>query len=85
MEQAHAGEHPAEGPKYFVDIEGEIFEWPDGTITTEEIAAKGGWDVAQGVLEIDLQTNTQRQLAPNETVEIKPGKGFAKKFRWQRG
>jgi len=83
--QEQVQERGAEGPKYFVDIEGEVYPWPDSTITMEEIAQRGGWDVAQGVEEIDLRTNEKRTVAPGEVVELKPGQGFAKKLRWKRG
>lgn len=73
------------GPPYLVNIEGKLFPWEDNTITTEEIARTGGWDIAQGVQEIDLRTNETRTLAPGEVVKIQPGVGFAKKLRWQRG
>ena len=74
----------AKGPKYFLDIEGEIIPWDQDTITTEQIAELGGWDVSQGVIEID-QNNNERTLEPGEVVEIKPGMGFGKKHRWKRG
>ena len=37
------------------------------------------------VLEINLQDNTERTLDEHETVHLKPGMGFAKKVRYQRG
>ena len=70
---------------FFVNIEGEVCPWEDETITTEEIADKGGWDVSLGVQEIDLRTNETRTLEPGEVVKIRPGMGFAKKLKWQRG
>lgn len=72
------------GPKFFVDIENAIYPWPKSTITTEEIAQLGGWDPALGVIEID-KDNNERTLQPGEIVELKPGKGFAKKPKWKRG
>lgn len=77
-------ENKSKGPKYYVNIEGEIYEWDSETITTEEIANLGGWDPSQGVIEID-KDNNERTLQPNEVVELKPGHGFAKKIRWKRG
>lgn len=71
-------------PKYLVDIEGVLHEWTSPTITATQIATLGGWDPSAGVLEID-RDNNERQLAPDEVVELKPGHGFAKKIRWQRG
>ena len=76
---------PAQGPKYYLDIEGEEKPWDRDTITTEEIAALGGWDVSLGVILIDKKDNTERTLNPGEVVELKPGMGFSKKVRFKRG
>ena len=73
------------GPKYFINIEGTIHEWDRPTITTEEILRLGGWEATLGVLEIDLKTNESRTLAPGQTIELRPGQGFAKKVQWKRG
>ncbi len=74
----------AEGPKYFLDIEGQEIPWDQDTITTEQIAELGGWDISQGVIEVD-KDNNERTLAPGEIIEIKPGHGFGKKHKWKRG
>ena len=70
--------------KYFVDVEGTIHPWDEPTITTEQIAKLGGWDVSQGVIEID-KDNNEITLKPGQLVELKPGQGFAKKVRFKRG
>lgn len=72
------------GPKYILDIEGREIPWQSPTISTEEIASLGGWGVNDGVIEID-RDNNERTLAPGETIELKPGQGFAKKVKWKRG
>ena len=78
-------ETPAQqGPKYLVDVEGVIKSWHQDTITTEQIAELGGWDPAQGVIEVDKDSN-ERTLTPGEIIQIKPGQGFAKKHHWKRG
>ena len=74
-----------EGPKHFINIEGEEKEWDRDTITTEEIIALGGWDPKSGALEINLKDQTERTLVPGEEVEIKPGHGFSKKIKFKRG
>lgn len=74
----------AQGPKYFLDIEGQEIPWDQDTITTEQIAELGGWDISQGVIEVD-KDNNERTLAPSEIIEIKPGHGFGKKHKWKRG
>jgi hypothetical protein len=74
----------ARGPKYTLNIEGQHIPWESDTITTEQIAELGGWNVSQGVIEVD-KDNNERTLAPGEVVEIKPGQGFGKKHKWKRG
>lgn len=74
-----------QGPKYFINIEGQQYPWEDDTITYEEIINTGGWDPSQGAIVIDLKTNEERTLKPGDIVEIKPGMGFAKKVRFKRG
>ena len=71
-------------PKYFLDIEGTEKPWYESTITTEQIAALGGWDPSLGVILIDADNN-ERTLAPKEVVHLKPGMSFSKKIRFKRG
>ena len=77
-------EELGQGPKYFVNIEGRDIPWDHNTITVEQIAELGGWDISQGVIEIDEQNN-EHNLQPGQTIEIKPGHGFGKKHKWKRG
>ena len=74
----------AQGPKYFVNIDGKEYDWPKDTISTEEIASLGGFSVADGVIEIDADNN-ERTMKPGEIVALKPGHGFSKKIKWKRG
>ena len=83
MEQA-VETQTAHGPKFTLNIEGRDVPWDSDTITTEQIAELGGWDVSQGVIEVD-KDNNERTLAPGEVIQIKPGLGFGKKHRWKRG
>ncbi len=73
------------GPKFFLDIEGVDIPWDEPTITTGQIIELGGWDLSLGVQQIDQKTNESVTLAPGQVVELKPGMGFAKRLRWQRG
>ncbi len=73
-----------QGPKYLLDIEGELKPWDKDTITTEEIISLGGWDPSQGAIVIDADNN-ERTLQPGEVVELKPGMGFSKKVHFKRG
>lgn len=78
------GNH-GQGPKYFIDIEGQQIPWNQDTITTEEIISLGGWPSSLGAIEINLKDNTEHTLSPGEVITIKPGHGFSKKVKYQRG
>jgi hypothetical protein len=73
------------GPKYFVNVEGVERPWSSSTITVPEIRELGGWDASQPVVEVDLEDQSERTLAEDAVVTLKPGHGFAKKIRFQRG
>lgn len=72
-------------PKYQVDIEGQLHEWPRETITVDELRGLAGYASDQQMIEVDLKDNTERVLGDDETIELKPGKGFAKKVSFKRG
>jgi Multiubiquitin len=74
-----------EMPTYQVDIEGEVHEWPRDTITVAELRKLAGYGQDQQMIEVDLKDNTERVLADGEAIELKPGKGFAKKVSFKRG
>jgi len=78
-------ENRAQGPKFYLNIEGKIIPWDQETITTEKIIELGGWDPSQGAIEINLKDNTERTLKPGEVITLRPGIGFSKKVRFKRG
>ena len=84
-EKKQKDDNEKKGPKYFVNIEGKEYPWDKNTITTEEIAELGGWDVSQGVLLVNLIDNTETTLQPGRVIELKPGMGFSKKHKFKRG
>jgi hypothetical protein len=73
------------GEKFFVNIEGTIHPWDSSTITVPEIRKLAGWDATQQVVEVDLEDNTERTLPDDAVITLKPGQGFAKKVKFQRG
>lgn len=75
----------AEGPKYEIDIEGKLYPWDSATITVAQLRSLAGIPSDQPMMQIDLKTNAERTLAEDEIVELKPGSGFAKKVKYQRG
>ena len=84
MEQT-AAHGQAHGPKYTLDIEGHLVPWDEDTITTEQIAELGSWNISQGVILIDLHDNSEQTLTPGEVVELRPGLGFSKRIKFKRG
>ena len=77
-------EKNGKGPKFHLDIEGELVPWDQDTITTEQVIELGGWDASLGTILID-KDNNERTLEPGEVVEVKPGMGFSKKVSFKRG
>lgn len=72
-------------PTYEVNIEGQIYEWERDTITVPELRQLAGYAADQQMIEVDLKDNSERVLEESETIELKPGKGFAKKVAFKRG
>ena len=50
-----------------------------------QIRALADWDSTQPIVEVDLEDNSETTLAEDAVVTLKPGQGFAKKIRFQRG
>jgi hypothetical protein len=73
------------GPKYFVNLEGAEEPWGDSTIALPQLRELAGWDPQQQVVEVDMQSMTETTLADDAVITLKPGQGFAKKIRFQRG
>ncbi|GAB5403935.1 MAG: hypothetical protein Aurels2KO_21660 [Aureliella sp.] len=74
----------APSSKFCLSIEGVKHPWSVSTITVEQIAEVGGWDVAEGVIQIDSDNN-ERKLEPGDVVTLTPGVEFCKNVRWKRG
>lgn len=72
-------------PKYQVNIEATLHEWDKDSISVPELRALGGLAPDQEMIEIDLKDNSERTLGNDETVDLTPGKGFAKKVAFKRG
>ncbi|MDQ2631122.1 MAG: multiubiquitin domain-containing protein [Actinomycetota bacterium] len=73
------------GPKYEINIEGIEHEWGEDTVTVAQIREIAGWEENQQVVEVNLADNSERTLAEDEVVTLKPGHGFGKKIKFQRG
>jgi hypothetical protein len=86
---------------FAVTVEGKTKGWHRETITVEEIARLGGWDLSVGVIEVDEETNGERTLSVTEVINLtrrhnhhqpehEPHhhhhhKSYGKKHRWRRG
>ncbi|MDQ4125726.1 MAG: multiubiquitin domain-containing protein [Actinomycetota bacterium] len=75
----------AKDDKYLVNLEGREVPWDRDTISVPEIRTLAGWDASQPIVEVDLKDNTETTLDEGATVNLKPGQGFAKKVKFQRG
>jgi hypothetical protein len=71
--------------EFCVNIEGVDHPWCHHTIMVPQIRDLGGLPIDQPVLEINLETNTERTLGECEVVHIKPGHAFCKKVKYKRG
>ncbi len=74
-----------QGPKYFVNTEAAEHPWDESTISVLQIRELANWDSTQPVVEVNLEDNSEMTLAEDAVVTLKPGHGFAKKIRFQRG
>lgn len=72
-------------PDYEIDIEGALFEWCSSTITVPQLRELAGYPPDTEMIEVDLQTNTERTLREDEIIHVEPGKGFGKKILFKRG
>ena len=72
-------------PEFEIDIEGVAKSWEGVHITTEEIAALGGWDASVGVILIDDADGSERVLEPGELVKLYVSIQFAKNVKFKRG
>lgn len=70
---------------YTINIEGTDFDWPEATITVDQIRTLAGWAATDEVIEVDLKTNIEKPLAENAIVHLKHGAAFARNIRFKRG
>lgn len=73
------------GRQYILNIEDENYAWESGTITVPQIRELAGIPADQPIQEINLETQEERTLAEDEVIRLKPGQGFSKKVKFQRG
>lgn len=72
-------------PTYEVNIEGHDYPWGQDTITVPELRSLAGFPANQEMIEVDLKDNSEHVLGETDVIELKPGKGFAKKVSFKRG
>jgi hypothetical protein len=70
---------------YEIDIEGALYAWCSSTITVEQLRELAGYPAGTEMIEVDLETNTERTLREDEIIRVEPGKGFGKKVLFKRG
>lgn len=74
----------AEGPKYFVEIDGTEYPWEQDTITVAQIRELGKIPAGTPVIEVDPDNN-EITLSNDATITLKPGHRYGKKVKFKRG
>jgi hypothetical protein len=77
-------ESPDPGKKFFVNIEGQEYEWEEPTITVPQIRQLGNLPTDQPVVCEDAE-GRERTLAENELITIKPGHRHGRAPKYKRG
>ena len=72
------------GKKFFVNIEGTEYAWEMATISTKEIRDLGKLPVDLPVVE-ELPDGTERTLAEDAVIELKPGHRLGRAPKYKRG
>lgn len=84
MAQPNKPDHEGHGPKYWVKIENEEYPWDKDTITVPEIRTLGSLPADLPVVE-ESPDGTERTLAEDEVVHLKPGHQYGRAPRFKRG
>lgn len=77
-------EAKAAGKRYFVNIEGQEYPWPESSITTPEIRKLGNLPADQPVVCEDPEGN-EKTLREDEVIELKPGHRLGRAPKYKRG
>jgi len=72
------------GKQFFVNIEGKEYEWAGETITVSDIRRLGNIPSDQPLVE-ELPDGSERTLAADATIDLKPGHRFGRAPRYKRG
>ena len=72
------------GKKHYVNIEGTEYSWDKETITTQEIRTLGNLPSNLPVVE-EFPDGTERTLAENEVIDLKPGHRYGRAPKFKRG
>lgn len=72
------------GKKFYVNVEGNEYEWERETIMVQEIRQLGDIPDDQGVISEDPDGN-ERTLDEHEVVTIQPGHRHGRSAKYKRG
>ncbi len=73
-----------QGQKFFVNVEGTEYPWERAAITVPEIRTLGSIPPDMAVIE-ESPEGTERTLAENEIVTLKPGHRHGRAAKYRRG
>lgn len=72
------------GKKFFVNVEGTEYPWDRDTITVPEIRTLGNIPSDMPVIE-ESPEGTERTLAEDEVITLKPGHRHGRAAKYRRG
>lgn len=73
-----------QGPHYFIEVDGQEYRLEQETITGGEIMDLAGIPRDVGLVLLH-EDGTQEQVGADEVIELKRGRRFKKRPRFQRG
>lgn len=75
---------PGNGPFYTFEVDGKEYRHDEPSITGSEIMDLADISRSDGLVQL-LDDGTQRTVAEDEVIELKPGRRFKKRPRFKRG
>ncbi len=72
------------GKKFYVNIEGEEYPWPESIIKPANIRSLAGIPKDVPII-VELPDGTEKTLNENETLELKPGHRYGRSAKYRRG
>lgn len=80
----HGTPEKGRGKFFAFEVDGKEFRWPEVTITGAQIMDLAGIPLEIGLVQV-FEDGTQETVAPDDVIELKPGRRFKNRPRFKRG